>query len=338
MKRILLLGSVAPLAMESYFAEAFRALGIDATVFDPEHGLAIFRKTGIRDRLTAPVQPIIVGRALDAFMKSYVLGDAVLVFKGRDLAPKTLRRWRRLTNVPWLNLNPDNPFDSGHITSSRHIRAALSDYDAYFIWSRALVPRIEAAGCPRVVYLPFAHNPATHFPPDSIDTSLSKTITFVGTHDRLRAATLEAIADLPIQVLGPHWYKLPRGSRLHGKIVPDTVYPAAMRRIVGSSLASINMLRRQNDGAHNMRTFEVPAMGGLLLTTRSAEQHEFFPEGEASLMYGDAAELRHVVQRLLRGDYDVAGMKAQALARASEHSYLRRASSIVSMVREIRGH
>mgnify|MGYP006107481757 CR=1 FL=1 len=40
-----------------------------------------------------------------------------------------------------------------------------------------------------------------------------------------------------------------------------------------------------------MRTFEIPSMGGLMLTTRSNEQNKFFPENKASLMFKDIQNL-----------------------------------------------
>ena len=48
-----------------------------------------------------------------------------------------------------------------------------------------------------------------------------------------------------------------------------------------------------------MRTFEIPAMGGLMLTSRTAEQQEFFPENEACYMYADVAELKEKIEYIL---------------------------------------
>ena len=40
-----------------------------------------------------------------------------------------------------------------------------------------------------------------------------------------------------------------------------------------------------------MKTFEIPAMGGLMLTTRSTEQNSFFPENKGCFMFDDIKEL-----------------------------------------------
>lgn len=82
-----------------------------------------------------------------------------------------------------------------------------------------------------------------------------------------------------------------------------------------------------------MRTFEVPAMGGLMITTRSAEQNVFFPEGEGCLMYADRDELRATVQSLLDATTDAPGIKRRGLELARSHSYLARAEQLLQEFR-----
>ena len=65
--------------------------------------------------------------------------------------------------------------------------------------------------------------------------------------------------------------------------------------MINSSEISLNILRKQNEHSHNMKTFEIPAMGGVLLTKRSYEQNQFFPENKASLMYNNISELKQKI-------------------------------------------
>ena len=58
------------------------------------------------------------------------------------------------------------------------------------------------------------------------------------------------------------------------------------------SAISLNILRKQNYSAHNMRTFEIPANNGLMLTTRSNEQNKFFKENKACFMFSTKKELK----------------------------------------------
>ena len=48
-----------------------------------------------------------------------------------------------------------------------------------------------------------------------------------------------------------------------------------------------------------MKTFEIPSMGGLMITQRTAEQHQF-PENRACLMYSNINELKQKLNLSLK--------------------------------------
>jgi spore maturation protein CgeB len=302
------------------------------TVFDPERRLSWLRRSRVLNRATWSLQHHAVSAALSRYLERAERWDAVLVFKGYFLTRARLVRGRARTGVPWLNYNPDDPFDPGRATSSRHIRESLGAYDVYLIWSRELAGELERRGARRAVYLPFAYDRSRHFPAPERDPALAGTLTFVGSYDERRAQLLSALAGLPLAIYGNAWEHLPRSSPLRACVRSQAIFGSELRRVVSSSLASVNILRPQNEGAHNMRTFEVPAMGGVMLTTRSPEQQTFFPEGEASLMYGDARELREVSERLVRGAYDTAAIRRAALERSHGKDYEARARAILDLL------
>ena len=333
--RLLIVGASEESALETSYAEAFRSAGVETTVFDPNR-MIFGRSSRVFTRLTWSLQHLAVSAALRRYIASAPAVDAVLVFKGYFLNQPSIAWCRTHTRVPWLNFNPDSPFDPGRSTSSPQIRAALSDYDLYATWSTALVPKLLAYGARRAEFLPFAAAPEVHYPDSQRDPELRDKLTFVGSHDAQRASTLSALAGLPLAIYGNAWEDLPRRSPLRAHVRSAAVHGAGLRRVVSSSLASINILRPQNVGSHNMRTFEVPAMGGLLLTTRSQEQQGFFPDQEASLMYGSPDELRSLAERLLRGEYDVPALKANALARAATHTYHARALTLLGWIDELK--
>jgi len=329
-RRLLIVGSKAEGALENAYADAFRELGVVVEQCDPEASLARVRRSRVINRLTWSMQHHVVAATMDQVVNRPTFADAVLVFKGYFLPRQRLRSWRARTGVPWLNLNPDSPFDPGRSTSSTHIVRSIPEYDCYFTWSRALVGELERAGARRAVYLPFAHDPHVHYAAERVDSSLGDKIAFVGSHDAQRARVLHALRGLPLVIFGNAWGNLPRRSPLRSQVKGSAIFGADLRRVVTSSLATINILRPQNAGSHNMRTFEVPAMQGLMLTTRSAEQDAFFPESEASLMFGSDEELRHEVEMLLRGGHDVDSLRRHALARSSGQTYVARARAIAA--------
>jgi spore maturation protein CgeB len=331
MTRVLLVGSTADWAIETFYRNALERLGHDALVFDPDSGIPRALEGRVLGRLTWSMRYLFTGRALVELFERDPRWDAVIVFKGLSLSPQALARCRALTpKARWANFNPDNPFVSDRASSSRHVRAAISLYDHYFIWSRALLQPLRAAGARAASYLPFAFAEEHHFPAPVLDPQLSGAINLVGSFDSTRTRMLEPLADLPLRLYGGHWERLPRSSRLRRCVAGGVVFGAELRRVISSSLASINLMRAQNRGAHNMRTFEVPAMGGLLLTTRSAEQQAVFPEGEASLMFDSQRELRAQIEALLAGRVDAQALRARALTLSRGHSYTDRARELLA--------
>ena len=46
------------------------------------------------------------------------------------------------------------------------------------------------------------------------------------------------------------------------------------------NLNFIKYTRRQNYDSHNMKTFEITSMNGLMLTLKSKDQSKYFPENK----------------------------------------------------------
>jgi spore maturation protein CgeB len=335
MLRILLVGAAAPeSAIEFSYVRAFEALGVDVTLFDPARDLARLAVSRVLARAAWPVQHLWVGKVLRDFFARDARWDVVIVFKGMFIPAQALSdAIARSRGALWMCFDPDDPFDPGRAMSSVHVRAAIPLYHTYLIWSRRLIPAIQAAGCADVEYLPFAADPSVHFPAPELDASLRNVITFVGTRDSQREALLETLADLPLRIYGNAWQRVHRSSKLRPLVVPRSIFGAELRRVVTSSAASLNIMRPQNAGSHNMRTFEVPAMGGLMITSRSSEQAAFFPEQEACLMYDDPSELRSLAESMLRSDGAArAAIARAALERAKPHTYLERARTLLTLI------
>jgi spore maturation protein CgeB len=68
-----------------------------------------------------------------------------------------------------------------------------------------------------------------------------------------------------------------------------------------SAVVSLNIVDDLNMPGHNMRSWEIPASGGVMLSTYTAEQAEFFPEGEAALYYRTPGELDAILAKA-KGD------------------------------------
>ena len=89
------------------------------------------------------------------------------------------------------------------------------------------------------------------------------------------------------------------------------------------------MLSPHNVPGHNMRTFEIPASGAVMLATYTAEQARFFPEGEAAWYYRSPGELDDLLDRLL-ADAELRERTAQAALKVTrDHDYVQRARAML---------
>ena len=94
---------------------------------------------------------------------------------------------------------------------------------------------------------------------------------------------------------------------------------------VQTAVANINILRPQNliENSHNMRTFEIPALGGVLLSNFTEEQATYFEPGKEILFYNNYSELKDEIIFLQRNRSVLEDISKRAYERSikSDYSY-----------------
>jgi hypothetical protein len=296
----------------------FEALGRTVTYLPyldwlPSIGGAGFRGSGIINRSLASVtRPAVELRLVTALSKARP--DLVLFIKCDDLHGTTYGAIRRATRAPLVAYHPDDPWNQATLLKRgpSHARADLQvrQVDAMFLWSRALVQRAVTEGGQRVFYLPFACDPELHPAVAELDEEDAKRfaadVSFIGNWDPEREAWLGPIADagFDLAIWGESYWKtrckhpgLQKAWRGRG------VYGAEQGQAARASKILLNVLRKQNKGACNMRTFEIPCAGAFMLHERSPEAAVFFPPEVACGDFGTVDELLAALKRWL-GDGD----------------------------------
>jgi spore maturation protein CgeB len=101
---------------------------------------------------------------------------------------------------------------------------------------------------------------------------------------------------------------------------------------VSSAAVCLGLVRRANRDGHSMRTYEVPAMRGCVLTERTADHEALFgADRDAVAYFSTIAEAVTQARALL----DAAEMRARLAARAhdlitgSAHTYADRLTTIL---------
>jgi spore maturation protein CgeB len=130
-----------------------------------------------------------------------------------------------------------------------------------------------------------------------------------------------------MRVIGS-WGRVKDGN-LATKIERRNVYGPEMSELAASSRLCINILRLQNEGSHNMRTFETPGSGGLSFSQFSDEQNGFFPEDEAALYVRRREDLRAIILAAFDSPDKLANMRSNASELVLNHTYTQRARTLL---------
>jgi spore maturation protein CgeB len=342
-QKILVIGPFNPGALAESYARGFERLGMNVVRFDSERtiseagrfaGNRVLRRA-LRSRLwnVANRETIEVAKRVQP--------DLIFAVKCTFLHPETVREIRKITGAPFVNYYPDNPYIGVHwmprtpSTQRGDLIEVFRQYSAVFMWERSLLERLRQD---RVTteYLPFAVDPELFHPQVVSPPFVCSTcgtqhaVVFVGTYTRARYQEITSIRRHSVAIWGDSWptqVKLGPQHRLHLPIYGD-----ALSRIHASAEVSLNVLNAESLQGHNMRTFEVPASGGVMLARYTAAQDELFPENEAAAYYRSPDEIDAKLDLLLGDAALRARIRANATRLAATQTYEHRAAQVLRYV------
>jgi spore maturation protein CgeB len=262
----------------------------------------------------------------------------IFAVRAAFLEPETIARIRKLLGVPFVNHYPDNPYIGVSVspgeasTQRRNLIEALRECSTVFMWERSLLQRLRED---RVAaeYLPFGVDPelfnpqAAGEPLSCASCSTQHRVIFVGTSTRARREEIAAIRQHSVAIWGNGWPSNWVSAQRHRIHAP--VYAEALARLHGAADISLNVLNKESLDGHNMRTFEVPASGGVMLARYTDAQAEFFPENEAAAYYRSPEEMDEKIDWLLSDIKLRERIRTNAVRHAAPHTYDRRAVDVL---------
>lgn len=288
-------------------------------------------------RLRRPMRVAETNRRLLAEVKTGGF-KSLWVFKGMNIYPETLETIRKL-GVVLINYNADHPlefFSTG--SGNDRVLEGYKHYHLHLTYSREIKKELVAyAPEIPVGVVPFGHN--VH---DDLYTSLQAVdevgkVCFIGNPDPVRAAFLEKLCQngIEVDVFGANWRafaKLHSNLSVHGQVV-GRKYLECIRKY----RVQLNILRPHNYNSHNMRSFEVPACGGVMLAPRTDEHVEFFEAGREAVYYENVEEAVEQCRKILEMSSEIVDeIRANARHRSvsSRYSYRDRVKMVFECMRE----
>lgn len=324
------------------FLRAFKSAGIDVVVYDDRkifnEAIPLATNRYIYRLFWRPMALAMqrkFGRDIESFNPSLVL-----IFKGFLWHPKTLKKLKeKLPNALLFNFNPDNPENVWHHgNSSSWVLNSVPLYDCYLIWSRQIVERLKTLGAIHAEYLACGYDKEMHYPvkleSDELDI-FGSDVAFVGSWDEEREELISNLLNYDIKIWGNSWEKA--GSKIRAKWQRKEMVGEDFSRVCAASKINLNFLRRQNLDSHNMRTFEIPACGGFMLSRRSSEQQGFFEEGKEADYFSTSEELKKKIDFYLKNEdlrKNIAAAGHKKLLN-SRYSYNNRAEEILAIYKKL---
>ncbi|MFI5201688.1 MAG: glycosyltransferase [Candidatus Kapaibacterium sp.] len=328
--KVLISGSFWHGSLEESYARAFEAIGWRVVRFDWEqiaraHPLAMM---AFADKL---LRLRIADRVGNWFIDAIegARPDLVLVIKGRTISPDTLSKAKRILNEqPLVNFNPDSPWDPSNRT--KRLLDSIPAYDVHFTWNSGLQNEFTQAGAKQVHYLPFAYDPVLHHPPMGQTSKPQYDAIFVGTYSPERDKLLGSLTNCEIRIVGNDWQRAKEIPKQW--ILSKAIYGEEALNVLGMGACAINILRPQNAGSHNMRSFEIPASAHAMLATRSEEQSNWFTEGTDAHYFDGPEELSRKIRAYTQDREYAKTIARNGYERVREETYEKRTRTILDML------
>jgi spore maturation protein CgeB len=324
--KVLIVGSNGPSAIERYYVKYLRQFG--ATVHHYPSADIVYKQLSknILNRILfkTKLRTWYRGVNKELLKKADELKpDIIWVFKGMEIYPETLKQLRK-KNFTLANYNPDHPFIiAGSGSGNKNVMRSVGIYHLHFCYHNSLRKEIEERFHIPTVFLPFAfeHTDMIYTDPSEI-TEINK-VCFQGNPDKYRVSKIELLTahGFDVDVYGIGWQRTRLSRNKHIRIFGIAPRPEFWKMNQQYRL-QLNLFREHNFGSHNMRTFEIPAVGGIQLTPYSDEQAAFFEDSREIFFFNGDHDMIDKIRTIFSMQPEmIKAIRASARKRSMESGY-----------------
>lgn len=342
--RILIIAPyVVEFGLAHFYARAFTQLGHQVRVFAIQEKPSLLASGARRAALWLAFRSRSAQRLVFATRRAELMRvtrdwepDVVVVLNGYLLPGDVVSALRDESPGRVCQIYSDNPWADTNQVS--HIWDTLRLFDCVFTFARYLVPGLYQRGARRVEYLPFGYDPEIHQArPTNGDerTLFASPVAYLGAWGPDIERCLEPVAPFGLKVWGGYWERVRPGSPLKESWqAPGSQmrgFGAEMGKVCAASSIVVNFVRSEHGCAHSMKTFELPACGAFVLSTRTEEQLEYFPEDRCAAYFWTQEEMLDKLRFYLSHSEARERIRLAGAERARPHTYAERAKTILSV-------
>ncbi len=343
-RSMLILGSFSPGALENFYKTGFEKCGVTVETCDIADQYTAFLKRGLFNKVINKLSPDFFYRGINEGLLRFLnkkLYDVILVFKGMELFPETVRQLKDHAAIT-ANYNADHPFIFFFPGSGNsHVLNSIPHYDVHFSYAQKIVQQLQNRFNKQAYCIPFGYNSYIHASPGNASNEYVDSFLFIGVFDEERARYLNQLKSDRLHIYGDSKWRSRNLSRayLRNAYQNKALYNSDYAQAITSSLGILNLLRKQNiiEDSHNMRTFEVPGYGGLLISQRTGEQLGFFEEDKEAVYYSSPEELKVKLEYLAAHPAVISSMKQAAYYKSvnNDYSYDQRSRQLLHCLQNV---
>lgn len=338
--RIVIVGSNYGWAIENYFVKYFDELKMDSNLFAAQALFYNYYYKNIVNKILYKLKLSNIEREINKQFKVHVIKfnpTHVFVFKGMELTPKSLL-WAKQRGIKLVNYNPDNPFVfSGKGSGNANITKSIELYDLHFTYNLEIKIKLEEKHHTKTSLLPFAFDISQDVFKVCLKEIEVLKVCFLGNPDKLRASFIQSLANngIEIAVYGNDWDKFVNHKNI---IIFPPVYGEDQWKTLRKYRVQLNVMRIHNMDSHNMRTFEIPGIGGIQLAPNTKEHRLFFEADKEIFLYNNLDECINKIHYLLSLTTEQAN-QYRAYSREAciknKHSYKDRAQQVLKLLEQL---
>jgi spore maturation protein CgeB len=340
--RLLIIGSDEVWSLEKSYSKYLAEEGIEVrtcpvqSIFYSYYNRSILNKVLFKSGLSG------IYRRIEIIVREMIENwkpDVLWVFKGMEISPELLK-WIRKSGILLVNYNPDNPFIfTGSGSGNKNVARSIACYDLHFTYDRDISRQLKEEFNVRTALLPFGFDLSEELFQQCRDATEIVKACFLGNPDSKRAQFLNSLAEegIDLDVYGHGWNRFLKHPNI--KTYPP-VYGAEFWKTLRRYRVQLNLMRIHNLHSHNMRSFEIPGVGGIGLYPDTFDHRTYFTPGQHVFLFKNEQECASAINDLLKlpaDSIDIIRQQARLHSISKGYTYHDKAKQALSQIKLLLG-
>jgi spore maturation protein CgeB len=334
--RILIVGSDEVWSLERIYKKHLRELGIDVELFPIQSYFYQYYYSHVVNKIFYRLGVSSIIQKLNDQLLQFAVNfkpELIWVFKGMEITPGTINKLKQL-GVLVVNFNPDSPFIfSGKGSGNKNVVKSLPLYDLYLSYDRQICNKIRNDFNLPSEILPFGYELPAGLQNEFSETKELVKMCFIGNADKYRIEFLKKVSSkIPIDVFGHGWDQAAVGKNI---TAAAPVYGNDFWKVLFRYRIQLNLMRPHNPNSHNMRSFEIPGVGGIGLYPDTPDHRDFFGEFGIAHLYTDVDDCISKAEKIFEWSTAQAQefrLRARALSVQNGYEYSSRTKQFLAIV------